>query len=177
MTANKLTTNYQEYMQLHYLARKKDGKMPKSEILEKIHNVSKKTTMFEKEYARWVTSLYDKEINVEEIKRQIKLLSKYLTLLNVACKNAKDGEIPSVVMEEDIESCKPPKQHRVGKWWNKDKRITQLCALRAAMRGRLHFSPNTKKSTINYYGLASNGIQSQLEWVKDLANEFIKEEN
>ena len=173
VTGNQLTTNYHEYMQLHYLARKKDGIVPKPEILESIHIISKEMSDFEKEYAEWVNTLYADGIDVDEIKRQIKILAKYNhDLTKLVRQSAREGVSVSsrMVVKEEVESCKP--KNSKYRWWNKDKRFTHLCTLRAAMRGRTHFSPNTEQDTLDYYGLAGKDIQSQLEWVREVAEEF-----
>jgi hypothetical protein len=160
-------------MQLHYLARKKESTVPKPEVLEKIHTVSKEMTVFEKDYAAWVNDLYTKGIDVAEIKRQIKILAKFNRHYTDAGKQAsRDGvcQPGKVVVSEEVESCKPKNAKYA--WWSKDKRFTQLCALRASMRGRTHFSPNTESDTLSYHGLAGIDIQSQLEWIKEVAEEF-----
>jgi len=154
-----------------YEARKCKDIIPSPEILENINLAAKKMTDFEKEYAHWVNALFKDGLRVHEITKQIKILAKYLTELKQhgpddciepwKCKNVSD---------EELESCKPLSGHR---WWDKTKRFTQLCALRAAIRGRLHFSPNSNHDTLTgYYGIAAPTLLAQKYWVDEFAHEF-----
>ena len=168
---NELTNNYREYWRLHSIGRKTDNLIPDPEIMESINACWERLTDFEKEYANWVNQLYANKINTDEIKRQIKILAKFLGNDGVL------GDLP----KEDLDSCKPGKAHR---WWNKEKRYTQLCALRAAMRGRLHFSPSSNLPQLYgclripcYTGPESYkkiDLAVQREWIEDLSKEFFR---
>ena len=161
----ELTPICREYWKLHARARKADG-VPEPEILSQINECWEQMTEFERDYVTWVNSLYARGIDISSIKTQIKILARHLA-----------GES---VPEQELESCKPSKR----RWWNKEKRYTQLCALRAAMRGRLHFSPHSnleqlwgcyqigsRDADLNY---APIDLEAQKVWIEETATEFMK---
>ena len=165
-----LTKSYRDYMHWLYEARKCKNDVPSPEVLENINIAAKQMTEFERDYANWVISLYKGNINVQEIKRQIKVLAKHL-----AEKEVKVGEGEVVKVDEEklkeLESCKP-KNLRM-KYWDKTKRFTQLCALRAAMHGRLHFSASSDLTMLRgYYGIDALTLSAQKDWVEGIICEF-----
>lgn len=161
---NELTNNYRNYFKLHAKARKAEG-MPSPDLLRDINECWEEMTTFEQEYANWVNSLYANNIQWGRVIEQIKILARYL----------KDTDS---VSEEELEKCKPQGK----RWWSKDKRFTRLCALRAARRGRLHFSPTSHADQLwgrfqipkGYPSVAPEAIDLavQKEWVEPLAEEF-----
>lgn len=167
----ELTPVCREYWKLHARARKADG-VPEPETLNQINECWEQMTEFEREYVTWINSLYAKKISISEIKRQIKILAH---CLKKECVELTEQE------SEDLQSCKPKKiNHR---WWSKEKRYTQLCALRAAMRGRLHFSPHSnldqlwgcyqigsRDADLNY---APIDLGVQKAWIEEVAAEFM----
>jgi hypothetical protein len=162
---NELTQLCKDYWKLHARARKAEG-VPDPETLGQINDIWEQMSEFEQDYVTWINSLYARKINIMDIKNQIKILARYLA--------------DKPVSDEELEQCKPSKQ----RWWNKEKRYTQLCALRAAMRGRLHFSPNSNLE--NLWGCYHIGgcdadsnyvpidLAVQKTWVEEVAADFVK---
>lgn len=76
------------------------------------------------------------------------------------------------------------------RWPFKNKlRYTRLCALRASLRGRLHFAPGTRPDAVHFYKLPCMDrsepsgnwkytkvtLEAQAEWVEPLLAEFALE--
>jgi hypothetical protein len=132
-------------------------------LVKEIQDPALKLTEFEQEYSDWVLDLYREKIRIDEIKAEIKKYAKEL-------KEAKSGEPIS---------------------WGMSERYTKLCALRAAMRGKMHFSVNTRIDRARYelgldikdfkYNAAANSYEGildldvQKEWVDEIAEEFVEE--
>jgi hypothetical protein len=57
-------------------------------------------------------------------------------------------------------------------YWRLEPYFTRLCALRASMRHRLHFSPRTKGSTAQYYGIKFPVTLGQEEWAFEIADRY-----
>ena len=92
-----LTKNYRDYMHWLYEARKCKNDVPSPEVLENINIAAKQMAEFERDYANWVISLYKGNINVQEIKRQIKVLAKHLAEKEV---KVEEGEVVKVDEEK-----------------------------------------------------------------------------
>lgn len=59
------------------------------------------------------------------------------------------------------------------RWWQVEHDYTRLCALRAHMRGKLHFHPNTKQATADDLGISCPvTLEAQAEWVEDVAEDY-----
>jgi len=162
---NELTNHCRDYWKAHARARKAEG-VPDPEVLKAINASWEQMSEFEQDYVTWINSLYARQIDIGNIKIQIKILARHLA-----------GQ---AVSEEELESCNPSKR----RWWNKDKRYTQLCALRAAMRGKLHFSPHSNLEQLwGCYQIGSRDadlnytlidLKVQKAWVEEVAAEFMK---
>lgn len=162
---NVLTDNYRNYFQFHAVARKSEG-VPDPDVLRNINECWNAMTEFEQEYANWINSLYANNIQWHLIVEQIKILARYL----------KDADS---VTEKELEKCKPQGK----RWWSKEKRFTRLCALRAARRGKLHFSSTSHTDQLwGRYQIPKGyphteipetiDLAVQREWVEPLAEEF-----
>lgn len=163
MTITTLTENYFEYMNLHHQIKHQSTlRKVMSMLLHKLEKPRSFLTSFERDYVRWVVSLHDRKINIAAIKAEIRKLQ---------------------------ESFKGAKLHHL----EKDViRFTKLCALQAALRGKLHFSSNTNIAEARFhrklpvknrgYDRESNlwlgtiDLEVQKNWVSDLAEEFCQKE-
>lgn len=154
-----LTKNYFEYMDLHFKIRKQSRiRRAISMLLHKIEQPGSCLSSYERNYVAWVVSLRERKINTQAIKEEIKKLQQ-------SFKGAKLHHL-----EKDVI------------------RFTKLCALQAALRGKLHFSPRTNiaeslfyrkipvsyrafdRETARWEGIID--LEVQRKWVSDLAEEF-----
>lgn len=167
MSECMLSENYREFMDIQHKlkkARKKNDSEKIAEFVKALQEPASKLTEFEQDYAEWVLDLYEDNIHIDEIKKEIKKLSAELK----ADKVAKRASV-----------------------WDVPRTYTRLCALRAAMRGRLHFSPNTSLNkayyelclplknvawlSINPFEKAILDLEVQKEWVTDIVDKFVEE--
>lgn len=161
---NNLSKNYRQYIKLQNAIRFSPEKENVGMLLQEIQEPGHALTGFEKEYAVWTQSLWE-NLNIDAIKTEIKRLSKVLR------QGKEQGYRPDPYDSDVV-------------------RVTKLCALRAAMRGKLHFSPTTninhaiwckripvsdKKynaTTTCWEGVVD--FKAQMEWVGKVAKEFMK---
>ena len=159
-----LSQNYHQYIKLQNAIRFNPEKENVGMLLQEIQEPGRALSGFEKEYATWTQSLWDR-VNVDAVKTEIKRLAAKL-------RQEKDEKVQLMPYDSDIV------------------RVTKLCALRAAMRGKLHFSPRTdinkaiwclripvsdKKynaTTTRWEGVVD--LKAQMEWVEKIAEEFMK---
>jgi len=132
------------------------------------------------------------KLNVKKIKTEIRLLSRALRENSAAFKRAQRerrepwGLAPSEELLKELEVVFQPK-YRLSAfrsshngywlWGGVSLYFTRLCALRASMRGRSHFSPNTKTETLEDLGLESISLEDQLEWAECIAEPFELDES
>lgn len=129
--------------------------------------------------------------DIPKIKNEIRLLSRALRENNAIFKQAQRekreswGLAPSDGLQKDLEtvfSARELRQFRSphsGYWlWGAVSiYFTRLVTLRASMRGKLHFSPNTKTETLENLGLESISLEDQREWAECIADRFEREES
>jgi hypothetical protein len=173
-----LSKNYFRYVELqkaieHAQHWEQTERLP--ELIKAVQEPARKLTRYEKEYSRWVLPLYTdpkEKINIYKLTCEIRALAMWL----------KEGT-PITARTTDL----PEQFHLPGgdywsskKYWGHDdyvQRYTRLCALRASMRGRMHFSPNTRMERLTeFYDIDVSGdcmdLEAQREWVSDIAWEF-----
>lgn len=147
----ELTQNYRTFCSLQYEARKAKRKGEVApELIAKINEQRSALTDFELDYYNWVSGLYTDEIDVKKIKLWINTIASYLA-------------------EKDYDK-EVLKQCRFGQYFypsahSYDSLYTRLCALRAAMRGRMHFADKPNSNWRMSY-------EEQKKYVEDLAESF-----
>lgn len=127
------------------------------------------------------------KLNVKKIKTEIRLLARALREHNAAFKQAQRekrdpyGLEPSEDLLKELEEVFQPEyrlrqfRSRYGNYWMWGAvaiYFTRLCALRASMRGKRHFSPNTRPETMEDLGLESTSLEDQREWAECIAEPF-----
>jgi hypothetical protein len=124
--------------------------------------------------------------DVQKIKTEIKLMARALREHNLAFKQAQRekrnpfGLPPSDELTKQLEAAFVPHDLRLFRsnysgaylWGAVSLYFTRLCALRASMRGRLHFSPNTRPATLEDLGLEGVDLDSQREWAECIADRY-----
>jgi len=161
---SNLSQNYRQYIKLQNAIRFNSEKENVGMLLQEIQEPGHALTEFEKEYALWTQSLWDR-IDIDKVKEEIKRLGVSLRA---------DKERGLRPLPYDVDAI----------------RVTKLCALRAAMRGRLHFAPTTdinlaiwcrkipvsdkkfNSQTTRWEGVVD--LKAQKEWVEDIVEEFLK---
>ncbi len=158
MTANILTANYREYFSLQLdlqraTYRNKIDPCPDQikDLIARIQEPAQKLTEFEKEYAEWALDLYHSEtgLNIKQLKTDIKEVAKLDREYKDTLKNVHRKKLPW----EDL--------YKVSAKTRKFPLVTsQMCALRAAMRGRLHMHKT---------------LTEQRDWVEDFVETYRRE--
>lgn len=123
-----------------------------------------------------------KRLDVTKIKYRINLMAAALREHRQAFKQAQREKRESFNIAPDV---KPGNeefwkcyQRKVGKltfwrWSQLAQDYTNLCALRAHMRGKLHFCPRTKEETAEEFMIGwPITLETQAEWVEDLAKHY-----
>jgi len=203
MSEYVLSSNYFEYIRLQRQLRKAISKKQLKridELTETTRKVYSKLTDYETQYADWVCNeIFEYRpisnsyhgVNVKEITDEIKALADYISKEKIVHKYMQRKETYNCLAAakelgiQDFE-----KYYR--KYSNVNKRFTQLCALRAAMRGKLHFSQSSNlqylRDNLGIYGkdwdqCPASGkwcgtitLEDQREWVDEIAHEFWPEE-
>lgn len=128
MTANVLSQNFYNYMRVqHDIKHAIRGEKPDvvRELAKELQQPAQSLTEYEREYTEWVLGLYSR-ISIPLLKDAIKKMAKFDRRYKEA---QKDLHREKITWSE------------LNKVWQERPfgvTTTQLCSLRAAMRGRLH---------------------------------------
>lgn len=210
MSKYVLTPNYREYVRLQRQLRKAIGAKDLAAVealTEETRKVYSKLTDYETRYADWLcndifeyrptTDTYH-GVDVGAMKFEIKALAYLLQKENILYKYMQRNKVWDRKKAEEALAIVWPEEYQelYSKWrksyTNTYKRYTQLCALRAAMRGKLHFSPTSKLENLrDIFGIHGEDwqkcpttgklcgtltLEDQREWAEDIAYEFYPQE-
>jgi hypothetical protein len=151
MTSNVLTQNFHNYMKTqhdirHAIRGERDDRV--RELAKQLQSPASLLTEFERDYADWALGLYDR-LSVKLLKQHIKDVAK---LDRKSKETMKDFHRKKATWDDLSNIYKETRKYPAA--------TSQMCALRAAMRGRLHF----KTMTLN----------EQQEWVEQIVHHFNK---
>lgn len=131
--------------------------------------------------------------DIPKLKTEINLFARALHEQNIAFKQAQRehlppwGQAPSDEIADKFEALFPDTPGRRGEngirqfrsnsgywlWGAVSIYFTRLCALRASMRERLHFSERTKEATTDYLGIDYPiTLEAQRQWAEVIAHRY-----
>jgi hypothetical protein len=125
--------------------------------------------------------------DIPKIKANINLLARALRENKTAFKQAQRErrepwlQAPAKELADQLEAAFLPRDLRQFRsnysgaylWGAVSIYFTRLCCLRASMRGRLHFSPNTRPATVEDLGIEwPLTLEDQQEWAECIAYRF-----
>jgi len=179
-----LSENYYQYLELQKAIQfaqiwEKTELLP--QLIRAVQDPASKLTAYELEYANWVLPLYTDpkaKIDLYGLSCEIRALAAKLADKEPGLGRA-PGEMPQDLPEKYQGGFTKGNYWYKKRGWNRDEYVysyTKLCALRAALRGKIHFSPNTRTKTLEgFYDFDLSGegfsLEAQREWVDTIAGE------
>lgn len=158
MTTNILTSNYREYIKLQLelqraIYRNKLEPCPErvKSLIEAVQDPATRLSEYERDYAEWVLDLYHPEtgLNIKQLKDHIKEVAK----LDREYKDTMKNFHRKKASWEDLS--------KVNRKFREYPLMTsQMCAIRAAMRGRLHMHKS---------------LEEQRGWIENFVEDYRRE--